>query len=685
MPRSALLIFCCFAGLLASETRIYFIGNSLTDEVKYPWFEQWAEAAGHDLVWGRHMIPGAPIRWLYQSVGKGFQQKPFGHWDQALRAYEWDVITLQPFSAFEGEYEAARKFCHEIAAKSPEAEVFIYAQWPGAGRGPDWVRGFTGANEASKNSDPENDYAARVAELPSALQERYQDRSLRHQYEMYVHALRARGILSQPVRLIPVGHVMQLLGQKMRAGLMPGYQTPWDFYSDGIHVTNLGSYIVACTFYATIFGHSPVGLPVGPYQGQAGDRADYVTITEDLARIIQESVWEVVTSHPLSGVVSDEAVQIATPILSTGVAGEAYRCELLPAFGQAPYEWSLAAGALPPGLSLNPTGILHGICTEPGTWPLTLQLRDARGTTAERVLTLHCEADVAPTIPAQELPALALGDFRRIELQAHGGNGRVRWELADDTQLPPGLRLDGAGLLSGACGKEGTYTFTLVAIDGDPAQPEEARADFNLTVGPATSDIAIVRRVAQAPEIDGDLTTGDWDFRYTIDKPAIGASPAVRGRFDIVHDGSFIYLAVQIDDATPIRSAGDRFAGDAVVVFLDVLNNREDTYNADDLRMVYARGNRWGNPALSIGHRLSMSANCTDQTSGHDWEWKLNTKTLGLTDSPTKKGLVSGTVIGLDIMLYDAETRDDPVTAVVWKGSAANLDDPSGFGTVILE
>ncbi len=40
------------------ETRIYYLGNSLTDELKYDPFVDLAEAEGEKIVWGRQMCPG---------------------------------------------------------------------------------------------------------------------------------------------------------------------------------------------------------------------------------------------------------------------------------------------------------------------------------------------------------------------------------------------------------------------------------------------------------------------------------------------------------------------------------------------------------------------------------------------------------------------------------------------------
>jgi hypothetical protein len=50
--------------------------------------------------------------------------------------------------------------------------------------------------------------------------------------------------------------------------------------------------------------------------------------------------------------------------------------------GTLPYSWSIAAGALPSGLTLGPTtGAISGTPSTPGTFPFTVAVADAKGVT----------------------------------------------------------------------------------------------------------------------------------------------------------------------------------------------------------------------------------------------------------------------------------------------------------------
>jgi hypothetical protein len=66
-----------------------------------------------------------------------------------------------------------------------------------------------------------------------------------------------------------------------------GHQQVW-----GRHMNNVGSYVVGCTYFATLYRENPKGLPADPYK-----------VTDPkLAEVIQDTVWKVVSTHELAGV-----------------------------------------------------------------------------------------------------------------------------------------------------------------------------------------------------------------------------------------------------------------------------------------------------------------------------------------------------------------------------------------------
>lgn len=79
-----------------------------------------------------------------------------------------------------------------------------------------------------------------------------------------------------------------------------------------------------------------------------------------------------------------------TDALSPGTVGEFYCCGNLFADGGVPdYEWTLVAGALPPGLELTESpGRITGTPTTAGTFAFTVRVTDSAGAFAERSFTI---------------------------------------------------------------------------------------------------------------------------------------------------------------------------------------------------------------------------------------------------------------------------------------------------------
>jgi hypothetical protein len=106
----------------------------------------------------------------------------------------------------------------------------------------------------------------------------------------YLRAARATRALVAPVGLA------WARAQSMQPSL--------DLYAaDGSHPSATGSYLAGCTFYATFFHSSPVGLParvsgapvnLDTGQVETGRTALLVDLTVDDARVLQEAAWDAV-------------------------------------------------------------------------------------------------------------------------------------------------------------------------------------------------------------------------------------------------------------------------------------------------------------------------------------------------------------------------------------------------------
>lgn len=264
-------------------TRIYFIGNSVTDTINYRGLDNIAESQRRNHEWGRHMIPGAPLNWIWSNPNQGFQESPYGYYSNALANYQWDALSLQPFDrsldGAEGDLAMANNFINLAKTRSPNLQVYIYQRWP-----------------RKQDSNPNPTAADWDAMWLANYTDGWQNTESRSYYDSLAQSLRSAHPELPPTQLVRVGEVFYALNQRMKSGQVPGYTSIWDLYTDHVHLNNVGSYIVGATYYATLYGATPLNTPIP---------SDYGSVSAATAQIIQQTIWDVVSvERPLGGSVS---------------------------------------------------------------------------------------------------------------------------------------------------------------------------------------------------------------------------------------------------------------------------------------------------------------------------------------------------------------------------------------------
>jgi hypothetical protein len=134
-----------------------------------------------------------------------------------------------------------------------------------------------------------------------------------------------------------------------------------------------------------------------------------------------DSTWVALaaTFKVTGGLAVPPAGSITTTALPGGVLNMAYNATLAAAGGTPPYKWSIAAGALPTGLSLaGGTGVISGAPTIAGTSSFTVQLTDANLVTATKTLSIAITGVVSPSYvqSAQNNPAGTGGAIATVNL-----------------------------------------------------------------------------------------------------------------------------------------------------------------------------------------------------------------------------------------------------------------------------
>ncbi|WP_027485765.1 putative Ig domain-containing protein [Rhodanobacter sp. OR87] len=164
--------------------------------------------------------------------------------------------------------------------------------------------------------------------------------------------------------------------------------------------------------------------------------------------------------------VAAPTIAITPTTLPAGTAGAAYSQSLSAAGGSGGYTFSLASGALPPGITLSSSGTVSGTLTTVGNYNFTITATDGFGFTGSRAYTFIVAAPTITITPAT-LPNGQANVAYSQALGASGGNGNgsYTYSLASGA-LPPGITLSSAGTVSGTPTTAGNYNFTVSATDG---------------------------------------------------------------------------------------------------------------------------------------------------------------------------------------------------------------------------
>jgi len=154
--------------------------------------------------------------------------------------------------------------------------------------------------------------------------------------------------------------------------------------------------------YAVTSGALPAGVTLSPAGLLSGtptaSGAFNVTVT---ATDSSTGGGPYTGSRPYTLIVGTPTLTLSPATLPTPTLGTAYSQTLTGAGGVAPYTFSISAGTLPPGLSLNAsTGVLSGTPTTPGASTFTVKIMDSStGVGAPFTTTRSFTLATAQTIP----------------------------------------------------------------------------------------------------------------------------------------------------------------------------------------------------------------------------------------------------------------------------------------------
>jgi hypothetical protein len=357
-------------------------------------------------------------------------------------------------------------------------------------------------------------------------------------------------------------------------------------------------------------------------------------------------------------VVGDVPGDSNTPVITSPASFEArvataFNQQLSVAGGTGPYIWSIVAGALPAGMSLNQSaGVIFGTPSSVGGSTFTVQVADSQSHTARKQITLN----VIPSqfeITTGSLHTTIVNTNFNAPIIASGGIAPYTFSIITGA-VPTGISLNtSTGILSGTPTSIGTASFTIEARDGQGAIAQKA---FILTVNPppvtittATLPTNIVVRASYNVQLaaSGGVAPYSWSI-------VTGALPAG------------ITLNPSTGSLSGAATATGAFAFTVEAKDAGSHTARKD-FSINVMAVPFAIEKATANFELMKGATFSYQVNATGGTPSYSWVLTQGSLPAGLTLN-TATGLITGTPTAVGIFNVVIAVRDqkpDTVTATL--------------------
>ncbi|MDY0981699.1 putative Ig domain-containing protein [Stenotrophomonas sp. CFBP8994] len=235
--------------------------------------------------------------------------------------------------------------------------------------------------------------------------------------------------------------------------------------------------------FSLVSGALPPGMTLSGAGALEGTPTSAGTFTFT-ARVTDSSSGGPYTAdRSYSLVIGSPTINVDPTVAPAGAVGVAYALQLSASGGTAPYQFTVAGGALPQGVGLAANGSLSGTPVQAGTFNVTVAATDANAQVGTGNYTIAVTAPALSLTPGSGAFNATYGVAFAETLAATGGVGPYTYAIAAG-QLPAGISLTG-DQLSGTPTAPGTYAFTITATDTGSTgagAPFTASASYSLTV-----------------------------------------------------------------------------------------------------------------------------------------------------------------------------------------------------------
>ncbi len=357
-------------------------------------------------------------------------------------------------------------------------------------------------------------------------------------------------------------------------------------------------------------------------------------------------------------------LQITTLTLPDGQVSAPYATTLIAIGGTKPYAWTISAGSLPAGLTLNAaSGSISGTSTQSGSFSVTIQAKDASTPqqTAGKVLSLHVAAAVSPVqIVTTSLVGGQVSSAYGATVTATGGTTPYSWSISAGA-LPNGLTLSGAGQISGTPTAAGTSTFTVKVTDAStPAKTATASLSIVIAAAPVppvqvTTTSLAGGQVSGAYSATVAASGGTTPYSWSVSAGALPNGLTLSGAGQIsgtpTTSGTVSFTVRVADSSAPAKTATANLSIAVAAVVTPPV-----TISTSSL------------PGGTVSSAYSSTLAAAGGTTPYIWSLSAGSLPAGL--SLSSSGVISGTPTAAGTVSFTVRVADSSAPA---KTATANL------------